>query len=114
MLVTIPILENSPFIDQVTNLDGTDYELRLRYNQREERWFLSIGLPDGTEIAKGAALVVGWRLFPNVVHELMPPGVLFVTSADGTDLPPKFAELGPGKRCELVYLDAAGLAEAGG
>lgn len=111
--VTIPVLDQTPFIDQVTNLDGVDYALSFRFNQREWRFYLSIGLPDGTELAKGAALVCNWPLFVNVVDPRMPPGLLMVVPQGTDSSPPGLGELGQGKRCELVYMDAADRAAAG-
>ena len=104
---TIPLPDQTPFFDQVTNLDGTDYLLSFRYNQREARFYLTIGAPDGTIYASGAALVCNWGLFRNVQDSRMPPGVLIVLPMGPDDTAPALGELGPGKRCELWYLDAA-------
>jgi hypothetical protein len=107
---TIPILDGEPFFDQVTRLDGVDYQIKIRYNQRAERFYLSLYSADGTEIAKGAKLVCNWRLFTASVSPLLPPGMLMVVPAmKDDDSPPKLGELGPGKRCELVYIPQADL-----
>ena len=102
--VTIPLDPTQAFVQQVTALDGTEYLLVFRYNQRQSRYFLDIGQPDGTIIAAGAALVVGWPLFTSVQDSRMPPGTLVVvaTGAD-TWTSPALGELGPGLRCELIY-----------
>lgn len=110
---TIPILDDEPFFDQTTNLDGSDYLIKIRYNQRAERFYLSLFTAEGVEIAKGAKLVCNWPLFQYCVDPLKPAGALIVVPANADDDdPPKLGELGPGKRCELVYVtaaDAAGL-----
>jgi hypothetical protein len=106
--LTIPILDGEPFVDQTSNLDGTDYLLQFRFNQREQRYYLSIYLADGTPLAKGAVLVCMWPLFKHVTDRRMPPGTLFVAPQGSDTSPPKLGELGPGKRCELIYVEKAG------
>ena len=111
MPVSIPC-QDLPHWDQITQLDGTDYRLSFRYNQREKRYSLSLFTPDDEPIAEGAKLVVGWPLFLYSVNPLLPPGQLIVvnSSLDTTD--PDMGELGIGKRCELMYFTAEEVASA--
>lgn len=109
-MITIPILEDTPFIDQVTNLDGVDYLLQIRYNQRQQRFSISIGSPDGTLYRAGKAIVCNNPLFPQAEDLRFPPGLLIAMSSDIDTSPPKIGELGPGKRVELYYMPAAELA----
>jgi hypothetical protein len=106
--VSIPIDPTLPFITQTTALDGVSYQLTFRYNQRQLRYFMDIALADGTLLAAGAALVVGWPLFRNVIDPRMPQGA-FIVVAQGADVttPPAFGELGIGLRCELIYTSRA-------
>lgn len=110
MILTIPIATTLPFFDQTVNLDGTDYLLTFRYNQREARYFLTIGAPDGTVYTAGAALVCDFPLFSNCRDSRLPPGRLFCQASGPDRTPPALGELGIGKRVELVYYDAAELA----
>lgn len=111
MAISIPLLD-LPHVDMTVNLDGTDYGLSFRYNQREETYRLSIYTGDGAELAKGQALVCRWPLFRNFTAETrLPPGVLVVLANGADESPPKIGELGPGKRCELFYFTAAEVEE---
>lgn len=103
--VTIPLDPSEPFLTQTTALDGVEYTLRFRYNQRQRRYFLDIGSKEGAMYATGAALVIGWPLFTKSRDSRMPRGVLIIV-ASGADTwtSPALGELGPGKRCELLYV----------
>lgn len=110
-MLSIPVL-SEPHVDLSVNLDGTDYDLSLRYNQREQRYYLSIYTSEGEEIAKGAPLVCRWPLFRNQTAETrLPPGKLIVLANGADETPPAIGEIGPGKRCELFYLTAAEISE---
>lgn len=105
-MISIPMLDE-PHVDMTVNLDGTDYVLSFRYNQRAQTYALSIYTPEGEELAKGATLVCRWPLFRNrTAEKRLPPGVLVVLPNGNDGTPPKIGELGPGKRCELIYLTA--------
>lgn len=112
-MLIIPILENEPHFDQVTNLDGTDYALQFRYNQREQCYTLTIGSPEGETYHSGAKLIPLWALFRDSVDTRMPPGRLIVLVNGEDRSTPKLGELGKGKRCELCYFTAEDLAAIG-
>jgi hypothetical protein len=111
--LTLFVPEDTPHFDQVTNLDGVEYLLQFRYNQREERFSVSIGSPDGTIYHRSAVIICNWPLFQDNPDPRLPPGMLMVIPSGNDDSPPTLGELGPGKRCELMYLEAADLAEVG-
>lgn len=105
-MITIPVIPDAPHQDLTTNLDGKDFVLSLRFNQREGVFYVGIGLVGQASIAN-AKLVCNWPLFRNVQAEDLPPGALVCVPSGGTDDPPGLGELGPGKRCELIYLSRA-------
>lgn len=111
MAVSIPCRED-PHWEQITELDGTEYKLAFRWNQRQARYSLSLYTPDDTPIALGAKLVIGWPLFLNATSELMPKGAFVVVGAGESLDNPGIGELGIGKRCELLYLSAEEVASA--
>lgn len=99
-----------PYYVQRTKLDGRVYILSFSYNEREERWYLS--LLDETEdpIIQGLKLVSNWSLlFPHRYDPRTPPGELSVADITGDGSPPKLTELGAGKRCQLLYWTRAEL-----
>jgi len=108
-MITLPVLD-APYQDLTTNLDGKDFALTLRYNQREGVYWVAIGLVGGSPIA-WAKLVCNWPMFRNhTANDSLPPGALVCVPSGQDDSPPGLGELGPGKRCELVYLSASEVA----
>jgi len=112
-MLQFPTDTTEPFFDQTVTLDGTNYVLAFAYNQREERYYVSIGTPAGVWLATGCACVCDVPLFANARPSAgMPPGALVVISTTSDDSPPKLGELGVGLRCSLWYYTAADLAGA--
>jgi len=94
---------------QRTALDGRDYVLAFRWNQRAGAWTLDLADQDGAAILLGRTLVAGYPLLKGVTDTRRPPGELAVLDAFGLDdLDPAFSDLGT--RFVLVYVTAAELA----
>jgi hypothetical protein len=110
-ILTIPTTSD-PFQRMTVRLDGSDYVIELRYNQREERWYLSIADDESVPILSGLKLQANWPLLWRHRYDTrVPPGEIMVTVTTATDRsPPTLDDLGEGKRCELSYYDAAELA----
>lgn len=104
---TIPTTPGDPFYSQTTRLDGRDYVLHFAWNQREERWYLSIHDEEDAPIVQGLKLIANWPLLRYYHSDSrVPPGEIIVVDATGDGSPPLLDELGPGKRCELTYTPA--------
>lgn len=100
-----------PFFDQTVTLDGVNYVLAFAYNQREARYYVSLGTPAGVWLATGCAVVCDIPLFANATHYAgTPAGRLFVLSSTSDDSPPQLGQMGVGLRCSLNYVTAADLA----
>lgn len=65
-------------------------------------WWLTVRTAAG-EALGSSCLMVTHALFQG---RAWLPGVLIVTDAAGTGQPPGLLELGEGRRCELLYLEA--------
>lgn len=101
-----------PYYQQRTRLDGRDYVLSFSYNEREERWYLSIADEAEAPIATGIKLISNWPLLhPYRYDPRTPPGQIGVADISGNGSPPTQLELGEGKRCELLYWTRAELDE---
>jgi hypothetical protein len=110
MAVFILFATADPFQKQNVNLDGVEYILSLSYNQREDRWYLSLADDEGAPLISGLKLQANWGLlFRHRYNTALPPGEIMAvdTTTDGS--PPTLLELGEGKRCVLTYFDAAEL-----
>lgn len=91
---------------QRTVLDGREYLLLFRWNQREGRWYLTISDQDGAPIVSGVKIVVNFPLITNrIVDARRPPGEIFATDTTGADIDPGLDDLG--SRVVLIYIDAA-------
>lgn len=101
----VPTSPDEPFYEQQSTIDGVDYTLTFRYNQREECYYLTIGDVSGNDLVKGVKLVCGWSLFLGHQHPDLPTGRFMVLShVNGDNESPKLGELGDGRRCMLYYL----------
>lgn len=102
--IAIPTVQGEPYYSQRTRLDGREYNLHFAWNQREERWYLSLHDETDAPLVSSIKLVTNWPLLrfwrfdPRV-----PPGELMVVDLTGNDEPPGIDELGVGMRCELTY-----------
>lgn len=94
---------DDPFYTFTTTLDGKQYIFEFRYNQRENTWYFSVELPDGTALVNGVKVVCGIPLLARVADVRLPPGYI-MARANGTDAsPPGMGELGEDKRVTLLY-----------
>ena len=93
-----------PFYTMTVTLDGSDYVLGFRYNQREDAWYFDISLTDGTLLVAGVKVICNRPLLRRFADVRLPLGHL-VAFSSGTDAsPPGLAELGVDKRVTLVYV----------
>jgi hypothetical protein len=106
------VLQNTddPFQTFVSNFDGIKYTITLSYNQREERWYLSIADDEGVPILSGLKLQANWPLlWRHRYNTRVPPGEIIAINTTSDRSPPTLNDLGEGKRCELTYIEAATL-----
>jgi hypothetical protein len=86
MPVTLPT-QNAPFYSQLIDLDGTTYSIVLRWNTREEAWYLDIDEQDGTGIVRGQKILPLVNLSSRWADSRMPPGILFVDAVNSDARP---------------------------
>lgn len=98
----IPTSPDDPFYTQISEIEGVDYTLTFRYNQREDRWYLTIGDSAGVDIVKGIKLTLGEDLVKYYDRLGLFEGELFLVST-GAQESPGMGELGIDRRCQLVY-----------
>lgn len=100
------------FQSQLVELGGVPYVLKLRYSQREDRFYVSIYDSTGDRMLLGGVKVV--CDFPIVRGRAIDfAGELIAQSNEAADRsPPGFGELGSsddGARVQLFYLEASEL-----
>lgn len=108
----IPLQFENPNYEMRTRLEGRDYLLRFKYQERDCFWYLSLFDQDGIAIAEGLRIVTGIPLLSTVVDYRRPLGELFVIDqpADGqtVEVPrdPHFSDLGARHRIYFIpYAD---------
>jgi len=88
-----------PFFSQRTVLGGREFYFEFNWNQRANRWFLSIYDANESAIMLGAKLVPGLAITYRVRDPRFAAGELLLL---GT--PPTLETLGDGS-CSLVYVE---------
>lgn len=85
---------------QVTTLDGRDYVLRFLFNEREDKWYLSVADESDVSIVHGIKIVPLVSLLRKVTDARRPPGVLMARDMTGADVDfsagEKIVDLDPG------------------
>lgn len=107
----IPTTPAVAYYSQRTKLDGRDYLLRFSWNEREERWYVSIFDDEENPLVQSIKIICNWRLL-RAYHAdpRVPPGEIVATDLTGLNVPPGFDELGEGLRVELNYIPVADIA----
>jgi hypothetical protein len=106
-VLLIPTTPGEPFHSSKVRLEGRDFVFQMRWNQREERWYLSILEDDSTPILLGLKLIANWELLgPYRSDPRVPPGRLFAADLTNDHSPPGLDEIGVGKRVELTYIES--------
>lgn len=101
-------LKTEEYPDQTytVTLDGVDYDIRLRWNTRDESWQMFIGL-SGDPATVTFKVVNGLDLLAPYRHlEAIPDGQLYLVDNVKVNGRPGFSDTGIDKRFSLVYIDA--------
>jgi len=101
-MTIIPVIK-TPFFTETVTLSGTEYVLSFQYNQREDRWYVSLYDTNGNAIYLGRKIVCNIPLFRKCASGSRPLGDLFAQTLTADDTPPKLEELGD--RVKLVYYE---------
>lgn len=88
-------------------LDGVDFRLNWRWNDRMASWYLDLFEADGTPLRLGVRVVLDWPLWGRFRHPARPAGELLAVSLDGA-AEPEAGDLGG--RVRLIYYTAAEVA----
>lgn len=95
-VTTLPLRSDGyPDYSFSAELAGATYQLALRWNDREQAWFLDLSSEDGVEVLMGAKVVLNWPLLKRLVGTTRPLGELVaVATQPGASDPPQLTELG--------------------
>lgn len=99
----LPVRNDAPHFDFFTNLDGERYGFEFKWNEREERWYMSVLDSSGTDLLSGRKVVVGLSLIGRFSSSALPPGRIMAVDTQGTDTAPGLNDLG--QRVQVLYFD---------
>jgi len=88
---------------QIVPLSGVDYEVALRWNGRDRRWFFSLSAMTGEKIISGQRVVANWPLTYPGKDLPYPPGIIMAMGSEENGTDPGLSELG--ERVVLMYLE---------
>ena len=101
-------LKTEEYPDQTytVTLDGVDYDIRLRWNTRDESWQMQLGL-SGDEPSVTFKVTNGLDLLlPYKYMEAVPDGQLYLVDTVKINGRPGYYDTGLEKRFALVYIDS--------
>lgn len=102
------LLKTDEYPDQTytVTLDGVDYDIRLRWNTRDESWQMLLGL-SGDEPSITFKVTNGLDLLlPYKYMEAVPNGELYLVDTVKINGRPNYDDTGIDKRFVLVYIDS--------
>lgn len=101
MAITLPLRNDLMHYSFECRLDNNSYGFEFWWNERAQIWFMSVFASDGTPIATGLRMIVGFPLMSRCRKEERPPGVLLAVDTAGRHEEPGVSDLGA--RVQLIY-----------
>lgn len=101
MAVVLSIIPAEPIQRFSAVLNGTTYGFRVRWNDRESRWYMDVYEADGTPIKVGIAIVLGAYLGRGSTHDLFMSGIFVARDTTRQLAEAGFDDLGT--RVEVWY-----------
>ena len=102
MPVIVPTFPSTPLYKERVRLEGRDYVFRFDWNNREERWYMSILDIAENNLLLGVKVVANWGLLDR--HHFnpdLPPGELIAIDLETGGVSPGFSDFGT--RVRLFY-----------
>lgn len=97
----IPITADDPAFKIRTVLEDVQIVLSFTWNERDERWQISIMDPNENPLLMGCALNINWELIQRFEIPGLPPGGLMLFDTSGKNKEAGRDDLGV--RCKLIY-----------
>lgn len=79
---------------QTVSLDGIDYQLLYKYNDREGFWYFDLLDTEDNPIKTGIKIVSNWPFLRNLKQAPRPSGELLAVDTRQPPLDPEFDDLG--------------------
>jgi hypothetical protein len=92
--LTIPAVNNLPWVKFRISLSGTIYTLHLRYNSRSQRWLIDINDSQDNQIISGLPILINRNVSGQYTTLSLPAGVIFATDDTNQDVQPTLLSFG--------------------
>lgn len=102
--VALPLRTDLPHYDFTTELDGKSYTFVMKWNEREEAWYMDLYDSTNTLVIASRKIVIGWPLTNRYQDETLPPGTLIAVDTSNANQDPGLEDLG--ERVEIWYIEA--------
>lgn len=90
----LPLTSDYARYDLTTTIEGVDFGLGVRWNERDGAWYLDVFDADGVEIATGVKVVLGAALGGWVDHWLFRAGMMRAVDLTGSGVDAGRLDLG--------------------
>ena len=104
-LIQLPLRSDVPAFTFQTDLDGTTYSFKFRYNSRMDRWAFDILTANDEPIVSGVLVLTGTLLLERFTDERLPLGDMFVLNKEDENASPGRDDLQ--KNVFILYDEAA-------
>ena len=102
MPLIVPVFPGEPLYQERVRLEDRDFIFRFDWNNREQRYYISIFDQDETPLLLGAKAVANWDLLSRNGFDLrLPPGALIPLDLETGGVPPTLTDFGV--RVRLFY-----------
>ena len=81
-ILRIPTSQTLPDYTQSITLDGTRYDIRFIWNQREEYWYFTLSAED-VVVVGSTKIVPDWPMLRREKDPNTPPGIIFAFDTTG-------------------------------
>ena len=92
-LIQLPLRSDVPAFTFQTDLDGTTYSFKFRYNSRMDRWAFDILTANNDPIIEGVLVVTGTLLLERFSDPRLPQGDMFVLNKEDENVSPGRSDL---------------------
>lgn len=107
----LPTSTTLPYYEFEVELDGVEFKLEFRFNDRDDAWYMSILDSEDTLLRAGLRVVNSWLLLRLWAEATRPDGEIASVNQGQVLAPPTLNQLGA--EVVLTYLDAAEVAALG-
>ena len=107
-ITVIPTVSDVPFYEFEVELDGTEFKLEFRFNDRDDAWYMSMLDIDDVLLRGSIRIVLSWDLLRLWAEATRPDGEIISVNQGKILAPPTLNQLS--EEVVLSYIDAADVA----